>query len=337
MISRRDFLKLSGLALGGLTLPPVPLLERLAPEIRLGRVTWSTAVTRRPSRAAEAEAVAFLPRDTVIRIHRETLSDDDWFNRVWYETDRGFVYSGNVQPVTWELQTPRLNIPKEGLLGEVRVPFSVARVGAGTQFNPIYRYYHGTTHWVKQALTDANGLVWYGLWGDRLQRLTWVDARHIYLYSPAELEPLSPQATDKRIEIALEKQIITCYEGNTPVLTHACATGPLMRIENGRRIYSTPQGEWQVIRKRPSRHMAADDLASDGYDLPGVPWVTYFHWWGVAIHGTYWHNDYGRPRSHGCINVPNEIARWIYRWTTPVVPYAAEELAEKGTPVTVIL
>jgi lipoprotein-anchoring transpeptidase ErfK/SrfK len=61
--------------------------------------------------------------------------------------------------------------------------------------------------------------------------------------------------------------------------------------------------------------------------------VTYFHWWGTAIHGTYWHNDFGRPRSHGCVNVPNEIAKWVYRWTTPAVPPDKQFVDEKGTTV----
>ena len=72
------------------------------------------------------------------------------------------------------------------------------------------------------------------------------------------------------------------------------------------------------------------------FDLPGVSFDSYF-WGAIAIHGTYWHNDYGRPRSHGCVNVPPQAAKWIYRWTTPVVPYEKENLRveEGGTPVIV--
>jgi hypothetical protein len=51
-----------------------------------------------------------------------------------------------------------------------------------------------------------------------------------------------------------------------------------------------------------------------------VPWVSYITDSGISFHGTYWHNDYGRPHSHGCINLPSEAAKWIYRWTMPVVP-----------------
>ena len=53
------------------------------------------------------------------------------------------------------------------------------------------------------------------------------------------------------------------------------------------------------------------------FDLPGIPWVSYFTTGGVAFHGTYWHNDYGAPRSHGCVNVTSEDAKWLFRWSMP--------------------
>ena len=66
--------------------------------------------------------------------------------------------------------------------------------------------------------------------------------------------------------------------------------------------------------------MAAGDIASSGFDLPGVPWVLYITEGGISFHGTYWHNDYGRPRSHGCINLTPQAAKWVFRWTMPSVP-----------------
>ncbi|MEJ2353252.1 MAG: L,D-transpeptidase, partial [Anaerolineales bacterium] len=58
---------------------------------------------------------------------------------------------------------------------------------------------------------------------------------------------------------------------------------------------------------------------------------------GIAFHGTYWHNDYGRPRSHGCINLTSRAAKWIYRWTLPVVPPDQQRVYEDfGTRVDVI-
>ena len=70
--------------------------------------------------------------------------------------------------------------------------------------------------------------------------------------------------------------------------------------------------------------------AGVGYDLPGVPWVSFFTSTGVSFHGTYWHNDYGKPRSHGCVNLRPQDAKFIYRWTSPVVPVDIPYLYEPG-------
>jgi len=91
-----------------------------------------------------------------------------------------------------------------------------------------------------------------------------------------------------------------------------------------------------VYLKRPSQHMAGGDLAAgDDYDLPGVPWVSFFNG-GMAIHGTYWHNDYGTPWSHGCLNVSNADAKWVYRWTSPQVKFDEIEEQADGTRVVVV-
>jgi lipoprotein-anchoring transpeptidase ErfK/SrfK len=83
--------------------------------------------------------------------------------------------------------------------------------------------------------------------------------------------------------------------------------------------------------------MAAGDIASNGYDLPGVPWICYITEKGISFHGTYWHNDYGRPRSHGCINLTPAAAKWLFRWTLPIVPADSQDVYEDfGTQVDVV-
>jgi lipoprotein-anchoring transpeptidase ErfK/SrfK len=82
----------------------------------------------------------------------------------------------------------------------------------------------------------------------------------------------------------------------------------------------TPRGEFRVIRKSYTAYMIGGSGASY-YNLPGVAFPTYFTASGIAIHGTYWHHDYGRPKSHGCVNVPNDAAQWVFRWSEPQVPY----------------
>jgi lipoprotein-anchoring transpeptidase ErfK/SrfK len=78
-------------------------------------------------------------------------------------------------------------------------------------------------------------------------------------------------------------------------------------------------------------------MAASSYDLPGIPWVSYILDNGISFHGTYWHNQYGQPRSHGCINLTPQDALWIYRWTSPAVPLEKATIEEKtGTMVNII-
>ena len=59
---------------------------------------------------------------------------------------------------------------------------------------------------------------------------------------------------------------------------------------------------------------------------------------GISFHGTYWHNDFGRPRSHGCINLTAQAAKWLYRWTMPAV-HASEQFVyeDRGTKVEIVI
>jgi lipoprotein-anchoring transpeptidase ErfK/SrfK len=81
-----------------------------------------------------------------------------------------------------------------------------------------------------------------------------------------------------------------------------------------------------------------EEGAGHPYDLPGVPWVSFFTGTGISFHGTYWHNDYGQPRSHGCVNLTPADAKFIYRWTRPAVPPETQylHLPGEGTLVQIV-
>jgi lipoprotein-anchoring transpeptidase ErfK/SrfK len=238
---------------------------------------------------------------------------------VWYQLeDEGYAYSGGIQPVRTVLNQPQ-QISLAGALGEVSVPFTDARLEPGLNAGVLYRLYYESVHWVKaSAVHAADGNMWYALLDDKFQQLYYVPGTHIRLIPDSELAPLSPHIRneDKRIEVDLPDQLLKGYEGDRLVYATRVATGG--RLRSG--TYTTPEGEYITYHKRPTRHMAAGDLASSGFDLPGVPWVTYIKENGTSFHGTYWHNDYGRPRSHGCINMTPQAAKWLYRWTMPSVP-----------------
>ena len=121
--------------------------------------------------------------------------------------------------------------------------------------------------------------------------------------------PLSPHTSlgAKWIEIDLSEQKLTAFEGNTAVFAALVSTGVSQ--------FSTPVGEYEILRKVRSQVMSGPD-----YYLPNVEFVSYF-FKGYAMHGTYWHDNFGHPMSHGCINMRNEDAQRIYDWApvgTPV-------------------
>ncbi len=346
--SRRDFLKLSGCGFLGLFLPlDTPFGRRASPPLQFkpfledfpadqqGRVTsvilW---VYDQPS--FSGKRVKMYWRDLLLPLTNVTISEDDQYshNRVWYEVGaEGFAYSASLQPVRTLLNQPVLNIPATGQLAEVTVPYTDALKEPRKTAQAGYRMYYETVHWVMSAVTGSeDGKVWYQVLDDKWDVLYYVPAEHLRILPDEELVPLSPEvpAHKKRIEVRLKEQLLLAYESDSPVFSARVATGGVLRMGT----YTTPRGLFMTYYKRPTRHMAAGDITASGFDLPGVPWVMYITDGGISLHGTYWHNDFGRPRSHGCINLTPQDAKWLYRWTTPVVPKGKVfEYESKGTQV----
>lgn len=102
------------------------------------------------------------------------------------------------------------------------------------------------------------------------------------------------------IEVDLSDQRLVAWQGDVPVLQTLVSTG--------RPDTPTVRGTFPIRVKLDSQRMRGPD-----YDLPGVPWVMYFYR-GYAIHGTYWHTNFGQTMSHGCVNMTIEEAQALYEW-----------------------
>jgi lipoprotein-anchoring transpeptidase ErfK/SrfK len=231
------------------------------------------------------------------------------------------------------------SLPKQGMLAEITVPYTDAVWDPNDmdRYRPFaYRLYYSTVYWILDVFKDRKGQKWYRVPDDKLKVEYYVNAEHLRPLPPEELAPISPHipAGEKRIEVRLDEQVLVAYEGSQAVFMTRVASGG--RFIDG--DYSTPIGRYETNRKRPSRHMASEDLAAaSAYDLPGVPWVSYLTQSGISFHGTFWHNDFGKPRSHGCINLSPQAAHWIYLWSDPAVPYAEHTWSkDQGTTVNVI-
>ncbi len=338
-MDRRDFLKVGGLSLGALAFRPLPPYQGPQP-LGLGRVAASW-VNVYPQPSLVADVHSHIDRDEIIEIFTREVSDAGPFhNPIWYRIKDGYVHSGNIQLVRWEPQPPVTNIGPNGTLFEISVPYTRAYDQPDQTSDPRYRLYYQSTHWVDAVVRGADGRFWYRLLDDLLLVNYFVRAEHLRKIQPEELTPISPDVPlrSKWIEVSLEWQEVRAYENKRLVMRTSISSGIPDHTpqENGVPTI-TPTGRFSVGTKTPYRHMGDGRLTSnlEAYELPGVPWVMFFTDTGVAFHGTYWHNDFGRPRSHGCINMRTQDAKWLYRWTLPVGDHNVKRLSGRGTSVVV--
>ncbi|MEW6568675.1 MAG: L,D-transpeptidase [Chloroflexota bacterium] len=324
-LSRRAFLKVSGLAVSGAFLKPPPP-EALPAPSELGRVATSqVGVYSEPS--FHARRLTLLPRDTLVTLlSRENSDDGPAYNPLWWRTPDGYMHSGNLQLVRWEPQLPLPRIPEGGAVFEVSVPATRSYREPDPESNPLYRLYYQSTAWIEAAVEGADDRTWYQIVDDRLRVRYYTRGEHLRRIEPSELTPISPDVplAAKRIVISLARQELMAFEDSELVLRTRIASGAPSRGPTANGIPTeTPRGRFHVQIKTPLRHMGDGRLTSslEAYELPGVPWCSFFVTsTGVALHGTYWHNDFGRPRSHGCVNMRIDEAKWLFRWCMPVSP-----------------
>jgi lipoprotein-anchoring transpeptidase ErfK/SrfK len=338
-MKRRDFLKLAAISLGSLGLTPWKRLFVL-PDFpageRLGRVVWwGTELKTRPS--LDSPAVRKLVEDELFPWVREVVGRHPTeINQRWVETPEGYIWSPHLQPAGNTANDPIDSLPQTslglGMWAEVTVPYVDLilenpparapwlefRVKSGQP----PRLYFSQVIWIDAIRQDEQGQRWYRVnerfgYGD----IFWADAAAFRPLAADHMQPIHPEVQDKRIVIDVPHQSMSCFEGSREVYFARVSTGALYNAV-GERVdtWATPAGKHPVWRKMVSLHMSGGTTGG-GWDLPGIGWTTLFVGEGVAIHSTFWHNNYGVPMSRGCVNASPEDARWVFRWTQPVVPY----------------
>jgi len=292
----------------------------------LGRVEgWTLRVNKEAD--YRSEVVRYVHYDEVLPIYGAVHAEPPYrypHNDVWFDVGEGFTHSSYVVPVHETFNEPE-EVIGNGFWGEITVPTS------WQHWRPVLRslrYYdlaYGTVYRVIDRADEPDGRAWYRLLDDLNPSVQWwVQASHVRRIQPHEFDPISPSVSParKRIVVNIAEQRLTCFENDLPVFMTRISSGTSFFDSAGNiHQFITPYGDHRVRRKMPGRHMVGGEEINDSFDLPGVPWCTFFTRAGAAIHGTYWHNDFGRPRSHGCINVTNDAAKWIYRWANPYAGY----------------
>jgi LysM repeat protein len=155
------------------------------------------------------------------------------------------------------------------------------------------------------ALKAANGLSGDVIFSGQMLTIPGGGSGSVPVPAPAPITPTGPipsptLSTGKQIVVVLSQQSVYAFENGQLLKSFVVSTG----------LPATPtvQGDYAIYLKYDAQRMVGP-----GYDLPGVPYVMYFYK-GYGLHGTYWHNNFGHPMSHGCVNMRTDEALWLYQW-----------------------
>lgn len=161
----------------------------------------------------------------------------------------------------------------------------------------------------------------------------WISDRFASKVRPARKMPGWAKRGEKWIDVNLTKQLITLYEGETPVYATLISSGEA-GLEDHTSSTATKRGIFRIHTKHVTATMSSREIGEE-FELQDVPYVMYFDKEGYALHGAYWHDRFGIPKSHGCINLAPEDARRIFHWADPPLPTGWHGVLEalKGTVV----
>ena len=158
---------------------------------------------------------------------------------------------------------------------------------------------------------SAGGRTYYRIHDD-----LWVSDRDVRRPTKSE-RPTEVRTAERWIDIELESQTLVAYEGDRPVYATMVSTG------KGRQgtVFATPKGVHRIWVKLVASSMdnLEDEEAADLYSIEDVPYVQFFSR-GVGLHATFWHDKFGRVRSHGCVNLAPRDAQWLFAFTSPHLP-----------------
>jgi L,D-transpeptidase catalytic domain len=119
------------------------------------------------------------------------------------------------------------------------------------------------------------------------------------------------------VEVSIANQTLVAYDGTKPVYATLVSTGEA-GLDDPEKTKSTVLGEFRIFAKHVTTTMSSEAVGEE-FQLKDIPYVQYFQE-GYALHAAYWHDDFGIPRSHGCINLAPDDAKWLFSWTEPRVP-----------------
>lgn len=274
---------------------------QLVTPYRYGRVvSQGLAVYKNPG--DEAPARWYTSVGTWVSIRAQRVVD----GQVWYLVDRGgwvpasAVEIGQLSEFHGLRVVPGMAMPF-GFVVTDRLNVR-AEPGVADDNPPIDELQRYTAVPILGRQDSADG-TWYQIGKNR-----WVSAQHVRRVAPV-VRPQEVGVDERWIEVNLREQTLAAYEGSQMVYATL--------ISSGLPRWQTIVGLFRIWVKIKAGKMSGGSLENgDYYYLADVPWTMYFKG-GYGLHSAYWHDDFGRPKSHGCVNLSPLDAYWLFQWATP--------------------
>lgn len=243
-----------------------------------------------------------------------------WNNRSWYKTTKGLVAPSDR---FWQAAGPKF---KGVELDGVNLKLPIAWVYGGRKNIGTYaidadakNVKNAKSYERFEALPLTGKTLEHG--GTRYEELsdgTWVKQSHVRIARMPSL-PEGLGANERWIDVNLKTQTLVALVGERPIYATLISSGKHSKIKE--KDHSTPTGEWRIREKHITTTMDGDGTAAGDlpYSIEDVPYVMYFHR-AYALHGAFWHNNFGVQMSHGCVNLAPLDAKYLFFFADPPIP-----------------
>ena len=238
-----------------------------------------------------------------------------WNDRSWYRTTNGLVAPTDRMWINKPPESHGIDIP-EGVktvafvLGEKAQKYDLGKDGKKAKESGKLARFTGVLLTGKTVQIDDN------LFRESTDGY-WVKDANVTLTAPGP-RPSEVGEHEKWVDVNLDKKTMVLLEGDRPV--YATLVSPGKKSRDKKKNHATPTGSWRIREKHIAVTMDGDGAAGDlPYSIEDVPYVEYFKG-SYALHGAFWHSNFGHDMSHGCVNLSPLDAKHVFNWTEPHLP-----------------
>ncbi|HEX7671022.1 MAG TPA: L,D-transpeptidase family protein [Polyangiaceae bacterium] len=267
-----------------------------------------------------ADADAILAKRMVKGFYVAVDREFNWNGRPWYKTTKGLVAPADRFWVTQgpefkgvELDGERLALPIGWTYGFQKVRGKYTLDAATQKLTPSGSLESKGVVALTGKETTVGGKKYV-----ETKDGAWVLATQLRITTPGP-PPADIGPTERWIDVNLTTETLVAFEGTRPVFATLISSGKESKIKD--KDHRTPTGDYRIREKHVTTTMDGDGSAAGDlpYSIEDVPFVMYFHR-SYALHGAFWHSNYGVQMSHGCVNLAPLDAKWVFLFTEPRLP-----------------